>query len=280
MKVYKSGTELRQQIEQTQLPGELLAMWALGQEGFLVKWKQLTVLFDPYLSNSVFEQGGPPWSRTFESPLTPAQCQDVDYVVCSHHHGDHMDKQTLQIIGQSESTRFIVPKAHLSIMRDWGFRDEQLIGISHGQTVELSDGVRLKALAAMHERFEQDEEGEHKFLGFVASLGDIQLYHAGDTVGFPELVTWLRDKHIDIAMLPINGRDFIRTGQGIAGNMNYREAVELAVQIGADMIVPMHYGLFQHNDENPAYFVDYLYSHYPALKFHMFAPGERLVYMK
>ncbi|WP_051251513.1 MBL fold metallo-hydrolase [Paenibacillus harenae] len=280
MSVYKQGAELEQQIRQTALPEQGLALWALGQEGFLVKWKQLTVLFDPYLTDSVQEQSGSPWSRAFRPPLDPLQCLDVDYVVCSHHHGDHMDKQTLQLIGKSAKTRFIIPKAHLSLMKQWGFKDEQLIGISHGQTLELKGGISLSAFAAKHEQFEQDEAGEHKFLGFVADFGGIRLYHAGDTVGFPELVTWLQSRQIDIAMLPINGRDFARNEQGIVGNTNYREAIEIAVQINADLLIPMHYGLFPHNDENPAYFVDYLYRHYPARKFHMFAPGEQFVYFK
>ncbi|WP_424767512.1 MBL fold metallo-hydrolase [Paenibacillus sp. sgz302251] len=280
MKVYNSGTALSEQIVKTELPDQALALWALGQEGFLVKWKNKTVLFDPYLTNSVYEQAGSPWSRSFEAPLTPSQLKDVDYVVCSHHHEDHMDKQTLQAIGQSGITRFVVPKAHLSLMKEWGFRDDQLIGISHGQSLELADGMKLEAYAAKHEQFEQDEAGEHKFLGYAADFGGIHLYHAGDTIGFSELVSWLQKRQIDIALLPINGRDFVRQGQGIVGNCNYREAVEIAAQIEADILVPMHYGLFPHNDENPAFFVDYLYRNYPAQKFHMFAPGERFIYMK
>ncbi|WP_337099990.1 MBL fold metallo-hydrolase [Paenibacillus sp. YIM B09110] len=280
MNVYKSGNELLSQIERTKLTDQALALWALGQEGFLAKWGEHTILFDPYLSDWVFESSGPPWSRAFAPPLAPSLCGFVDYVVCSHHHEDHMDKQTLQAIGQSQATKFIVPKAHLGLMKEWGFRDEQLIGISHGQTLELAEGLKLEAHAAKHEQFETDETGEHKFLGFVASFGDIQLYHAGDTVGFPELVEWLRPKQIDIAMLPINGRDFVRSSAGIVGNCNYREAVEIAVQIQADLLIPMHYGLFPHNDENPAYFVDYVYQNYRAQKFHMFAPGERFIYMK
>lgn len=280
VRVYKSGTALVKQIAGTELPEQALALWALGQEGFLVKWKRKTVLFDPYLTNWVYELFGPPWSRAFETPLAPSDCLDVDYVICSHHHEDHMDKLTLQAIGQSAKTRFVVPRAHLPLMKEWGFRDEQLIGISHGQTLELENGLRLEAFAAKHEQFEQDEAGEHKFLGYVANFEGIHLYHAGDTVGFPELVTWLQSRQIDIAMLPINGRDFVRNEQGIVGNCNYREAVEIAVQMNTDLLIPMHYGLFPHNDENPAYFVDYIQRYYPAQKFHMFAPGERFIYMK
>lgn len=277
-----STANLMEQVRTTELSEHSLALWALGQEGFLIKWREKTLLFDPYLSNAVYDNAGDPWSRAFETPLAPSQCADIDYVICSHHHDDHMDRQTLQVIGESANTRFIVPKAHLSLMKEWGFRDEQLIGISHGQVLELEGGLKLEAHAAMHEQFEQDEAGEHKYLGYVACFGeDLQIYHAGDTIGFPELAAWLQSKgRIDVALLPINGRDFVRNAKGIVGNMNYREAIELAAQLKVELLVPMHYGLFPHNDENPAYFVDYLYRHYPRQKFHMFTPGERFIYMQ
>jgi L-ascorbate metabolism protein UlaG (beta-lactamase superfamily) len=202
----------------------------------------------------------------------------VDYVVCSHHHEDHMDKPTLIEIGRSAKTKFVVPRAHLGLMREWGFRDAQLIGISHGEKLRLGAEVTLEAHAAKHEEFETDEAGEHLYLGYVAGFGDIKLLHAGDTVGFPELEDWLKPQGIDVALLPINGRDYARRRKGIVGNMNYREAADLSAAIGAKLTVPMHYGLFAHNDENPAYFVDYMYKQYPYSRIHLFAPGERFIY--
>lgn len=262
------------------LPEQAIALWSLGQEGFLVKWKDTTVLFDPYLSNWVFELAGEPWQRAFEPPLQPAECMNIDYVVCSHHHEDHMDKLTLQEIGQSAVTKFVVPKAHRGLMKEWGFSEEQLICVSHGEEIRLGDEIKLAAHAAKHEEFETDEDGEHFYLSYVLSLGEIKLLHAGDTIGFTELEDWLKPQAVDVALLPINGRDYVRKRQGIVGNMNYREAAELGVAIGAKLIVPMHYGLFAHNDENPAYFVDYMYKHYPRSSIHLFSPGERFIYMK
>jgi L-ascorbate 6-phosphate lactonase len=278
MKLKKYGAELLQEIRHTELPATALALWALGQEGFLVKFKQKTVLFDPYLSNWVYDILGEPWSRKFDTPLSPADCGEIDYVVCSHHHEDHMDKLTLQAIASAGETKFIVPKAHVSLMKEWGIRDEQVLGISHKESINL-DGCQIEAFAAMHETFETNEQEEHKFLGYVLNFDGIHVYHAGDTVGFPDLVTWLSKKNVDIALIPINGRDFSRKDMGIFGNCNYREAADIAVQIHADLLIPMHYGLFPHNDENPAYFVDYLYTRYPQQKFHMFTPGERFIYM-
>jgi L-ascorbate 6-phosphate lactonase len=279
MNIYNSGSPLVDDIKRTEVPAGAVALWALGQEGFLVKTKHITLLFDPYLSDWVYELFGEPWVRSFAPPLLPEQCADVDYVLCSHHHEDHMDKRTLQAIAHNGKAKFIVPRAHLDLMKDWGIAEDRLIGISHAQRLSLG-GCEVEAFAAMHEVFEQDERGEHKYLGFIVHFEDLVLYHAGDTIGFPELTQWLKPKKIDVALIPINGRDFTRGEKGILGNCNYREAVDLAVRIEADVLIPMHFGLFPHNDENPAYLVDYLFKHEPQQKFHMMSPGERYIYVK
>lgn len=271
MELYRSGETLLAEIQITRIPDGALALWSLGQEGFLVKAPNTTILFDPYLSPSEL--------RKFAPPLLPEQCADVDYVICSHHHGDHMDPYTLQGMKQSERTRFIVPRAHLHLMKEWGFHTDQLIGISHLETL-VFESFELTAHAGQHELFEQDEYGEHLYLGFVIRLNGVVLYHAGDTIGFAELRDWLKRQRIDIAMIPINGRDFTRREQGIIGNCNYREAADLAVAIRSDILIPMHFGLLPFNDENPAYLVDYLYTRYPQQKFHLMVPCERFIYMK
>lgn len=81
-------------------------------------------------------------------------------------------------------------------------------------------------------------------------------------------------------MVPINGRSFYKLKDDIIGNMTIEEAVILAKECNADMLIPMHYDLYSVNCVNPANFVDYLYTNNPTQKFHMFVPGERFIYSK
>ena len=97
-------------------------------------------------------------------------------------------------------------------------------------------------------------------------------------VYFLFLLNYLND--IDIMMVPINGRSFYKLRDDIIGNMTIEEAVILAKECHADMLIPMHYDLYDVNCVNPAYFVDHLYRNNPTQKFHMFVPGERFVYSK
>jgi L-ascorbate 6-phosphate lactonase len=279
LKLYNSGPNLLAEIKGTVCSEKMIALWALGQAGFLLKSNKESIMFDPYLTDWIYDLSGEPWSRKFQTPIHPRDCEFVDYVVCSHHHEDHMDKLTLTEFKNFEQLKVIVPQAHLPLIKKWGIDASQLIGISHGAKLHLKE-VTVEAFHAMHEHFEVDERGEHKYLGYLIEMNGVTVYFAGDTLVFPQLMKWLKRRKIDIALIPINGRDYARGQKGIIGNCNFREAADLAVAIGADLVIPMHYGMFPHNDENPAYFVDYLYTHYPQQKFHMMTPGERFIYIK
>jgi L-ascorbate metabolism protein UlaG (beta-lactamase superfamily) len=83
---------------------------------------------------------------------------------------------------------------------------------------------------------------------------------------------------VDILMVPVNGRDYYKLQNDIIGNMNAEEAVLLAQEIHARLLVPMHFDLYAGNGLSPAYFVDCLYRFSPGQAFHMFAPGERYIF--
>jgi L-ascorbate metabolism protein UlaG (beta-lactamase superfamily) len=89
----------------------------------------------------------------------------------------------------------------------------------------------------------------------VVSAGGVRVYHAGDTILFDGLVERLRELRIDLALVPINGRDDEREAQGIVGNMDAHEAARLASDIDADAVVPIHWDMFAGNPGDPAAFV-------------------------
>src|SRR5205814_1529994 len=102
------------------------------------------------------------------------------------------------------------------------------------------------------EELEQDEAGHHKYLGYIIQFGPWTLYHSGDTVWYDGMVEKLRQWSIDVAFLPINGRAPERR---VAGNLDGLEAAQLAKTIGAHLVIPDHYELFEFNTASPAAFV-------------------------
>jgi L-ascorbate metabolism protein UlaG (beta-lactamase superfamily) len=131
MKLYKCGTELRQEIDRTRLPDGAAAIWALGQAGFLIRIADKTMAVDPYLTNSIYESGATQWDRKFAPPIAPDDLPELDAVFVTHHHDDHMDGATLQPLRRRAGTRFVIPRAHAHRMAGWGFENGQLALMNH-----------------------------------------------------------------------------------------------------------------------------------------------------
>ncbi|MDQ1913873.1 MBL fold metallo-hydrolase [Paenibacillus sp. GD4] len=279
-KVYREGEQLIQQIENTVVPDEAVAIWHLGQESVVVKGAGIVCYFDPFLSGiTVEDESDSLWKRSFAPPLDPARISHANYVFVSHYHGDHLDPVTLKAIhSASRQTMFICPVPIVHLLQECGIEPERIIGATVHETLRLG-AMEVESIPCMHEEFDVDSDGNYPYLGYVVRMGGITLYHAGDTIGYPGLADRLRACQIDVALLPINGRDVKRTQMNIVGNLGFRDAADLAVAMEADLVIPMHYDVYPFNADNPSYFVDYLLREYPEQKFKMMAVGERLLYV-
>lgn len=218
----------------------------LGQAGFAIRQGSLRLVIDPYLSDSLgkkYRGSGRPHDRMMPAPITPAGLTGLDYVLCTHRHGDHMDPESLvQIATAHQHTRFVVPRAELEHARNLGLPNGRLIGIDAGEEVTLAPHCSLQAIPAAHESLEQNGRGEHKFLGYILRFDNVIIYHSGDCVPYPELVSRLAGKFIDLALLPVNGR-----GRGVPGNFTFAEATSLCCDAGISLMIPHHFGMFAFN---------------------------------
>lgn len=231
-------------------------LWWLGQSGFLIQWQGRHLLLDPYLSDSLtrkYANTDMPHVRMTELVVDPARLDFIDVVTSSHNHTDHLDPETLvPLMKANPNIKFVIPEANR------GFVAERLkiaasapVGLKEGESVEIS-GFKLTGVPAAHEEIERDELGRCKFMGYVIQFGAWTVYHSGDTVGHDEITARLKDFSIDVALLPINGRNADRR---VAGNLNAAEAVALARQTGARVVIPCHFDMFTFNTADPREFV-------------------------
>ena len=120
-----------------------------------------------------------------------------------------------------------------------------------GEAIRI-DPFTFHAIPSAHEALEQDEHGDHRYLGFIVQAGAWTIYQSGDCVLYDGLVDQLKNWKIDVALLPINGRDPAR---GVAGNFRAEEAVQLGKQINAGVVIPCHYEMFEFNTVSPEGFI-------------------------
>lgn len=256
-------------------------MWWLGQAGFLFRTESANVLVDPYLSNSLakkYANGEFPHHRMMPVPVVPERLQEISAVLCTHGHTDHMDPETLSVIAEiSPDADFLVPRALRSLAVERGVPKNRLLDIDAGETIESLGGLRVEAVPAAHESIEKDANGNHKYLGYVFSLEGVRFLHSGDTVAYDGQVEFLKDSRIDVALLPINGRDEHRRSRGVPGNMTLEEAVRLADDVEAAFLVCHHWGMFDFNTADPKLVTSWLQERgYSVNSWHCDSPPRSL----
>ena len=226
-------------------------LWWLGQAGFVVRAVGRTLLIDPYLSDSLAKKYAGktyPHIRAMPAPLSPGQARGIDAVLCTHRHSDHMDPGTLpDVAALNPLCLFVVPKAARERALEIGLPDERMAAMADGDRLLPFDGISIEALPSAHEERKRNEGGDDEFLGYVLRAGRAAVYHSGDCVPYPGLRERLAGLDIDVALLPINGRDERRRSNGIPGNFTFREAVELSGGAGIPSLICHHFGMFDFN---------------------------------
>lgn len=262
--------ELIDDVDSCDLGEGECAFWWLGQHGFIVKLARHVLYIDPFLSD---EPG-----RLIPPVLNPDKLTNAELVLGSHDHADHIDRKAWSEIASVPNVRFVVPeliKDDLSLSLN--IDTERFIGLDDGRSVDV-DGMELTGIAAAHEFLDRDvTSGRYPYLGYIIKANGVTLYHAGDTCIYEGLISKLRRRELDVAFLPVNGRDATRLAAGCIGNMTYQEAADLAGVLEPGLTVPSHFGMFSTNTVDPQLFRDYMRIKYPALSVCLCQPGKQYV---
>ena len=273
---YRRGSALAEEIQDTEAGEGMLALWNLGQCGFV--WKQrVTVYIDPVLNDMKDETGAS--KRLYPPPFLPDAVRG-DYVLCTHGHGDHMAVETLTgIAAFDDHMRFVVPEAWEDTLVEAGIKRERILGARAGKRMELP-GITIDPISAAHPVHETDDRGRNTALCYHVVMGNVRLMHLGDTY----LTDWLLEnlRRLPAPHLffpPINGGDYFRTKRDCIGNLSYVEAAGLASLLHADLTIPTHFDMIRGNTIDPLIFAGELMEQNPGAKWHIPALGERFIYL-
>ncbi|TFG08006.1 MAG: MBL fold metallo-hydrolase [Promethearchaeota archaeon] len=232
-------------------PSGVIQLTWLGQAGFAIHFKNKLFIIDPYLSDYLSKKYKGklfPHIRLMDIPILPEKIRNLDYILSTHAHSDHMDPETITVLSQNNpKCKMIVPSAEIEEAINRGARHEHLISANAEQIIKIDNDLKIIGMAAAHEKLKVNEKGEHHFLGYIFCLDEIKIYHSGDCIPYEGLSKKLKNLEIDIALLPINGRDEYRLENGIAGNFKIPEVLNLCKQAKIEHLIVHHFGMFAYN---------------------------------
>lgn len=253
--LYETRESVAKQLQQPANTEDALRFRWLGQAGFVFLYKDFRLMIDPYLSDSLARKYAGkefPHVRMMPPPIRPEDVKNLDLLLCSHGHTDHMDPETVSgVMHTSPECRIVFPAAETDKIRAIGPDPDRIIPADEGDCIEAAEGISISVIASAHEQIKTNEAGQHHFLGYIIRLGGYVVYHAGDCVPYAGLEDKLRGKNIDLAMMPVNGRDEYRTSRNIIGNFTFDEAFDSCRRLNIDLMMCHHFGMFDFNTVDP-----------------------------
>lgn len=271
---------MKDRILSATIAEDQLALFYIGQAGFIIKFGGKYLMIDGYLSDIADIPSDPRFIRKYPPPIKAEELDFLDYVICTHDHIDHTDPVTLAALGKvNAKAKIIAPAAAVSTVVKAGIAPHRVIAAETGKALALSENITALPIPAAHEELHRDGQGNYCELGFKLLLGDISLYHSGDCCIYDGLTE--RVGQADMALLPVNGRDPIRRyKENILGNFHPAEAAMIAEAVGARLFVPMHFDLYEGNGLPAAEVVSAIERTAPTLCSHIFRPGEGYLFSK
>lgn len=219
--------------------GEAQAIW-FGHSSLLIRMAEKNILIDPVFSDRAspvpFVVG-----RFQDAAVTLSELPDIDYIVISHDHYDHLDMKTVQFF-RDRRAEFIVPLGVGSHLRSWGIPDNRITELDWWENTVRGD---LDFVATPAQHFSGrglNDRNKTLWASWVIQDTDQTIYFSGDSGYGPHF------KEVGEKYGPFDAA-FLETGQynmrWQAVHMLPEEAARAYFDLGAKMFVPIHWAMFE-----------------------------------
>lgn len=214
----------------------------LGHNSFFLQLGGKRFMIDPVYGNIPFVK------RRSPLPANPSIFRDIDYLLISHDHFDHLDKPSVaRLVADNPRMKLFCGIGTGELIKGW-FPQLQTIEAGWYQQYE-EDGVRLTFLPAQHwSKRGLNDGGERLWGAFMIQADGITIYNSGDTgyaLHFKELPYLFPT--IDYCMIGIGAykpRWFMKPN-----HISPMDALTASAEMHAHVTIPMHYGTFDLSDE-------------------------------
>jgi L-ascorbate 6-phosphate lactonase len=221
-------------------PANALAIWYLGQNGFILKFGSGPVIgIDLYLTNScasTFEHLPFRSDRQLPVFIEPEDL-DIDIFITTHSHQDHADPETIARMDKSTPI-FLGPFDSCRLYRKCGVPESNTRLIHPGETLDLGGLISLQGTFAL-----PTDRTDLNHMGMLLRFANgTTFFNTGDTA-YSERLSELLPADIDVCAICINGGFH---------NLSHTQAASIAHAVRPRVVIPCHYDMMVNNVGSPS----------------------------
>ncbi|MDR6226910.1 MBL fold metallo-hydrolase [Desmospora profundinema] len=234
--------EIRNHPDVTGFRDDAITVTWVGHATVYLNVKGIRILTDPVFSERVGIQLLPRWTlgpKRFTPPaLDGKSVGEVDLILLSHAHMDHLDLPSLRTLARPE-TRVVMPRGTKGLLRSYPFGE--VIELDENESVDLGAGLTVTAFPVRHWGNRYPWNNDYGYTGYLIEKDGRRIAFPGDTAYTPKLKQLRLFGPLDLMLVPIGAYapdSFQRS------HCTPEQAWQMAQEAGARHVVPIHWNTF------------------------------------
>ncbi len=265
------GTWLNEEIAREEVSPGTFAMWWLGCTGIWVKTEgNANLCFDLWVRSGKRTQDAPqmaphhqhrravgalniqPNLRSSVCVLDPFAIREIDAVLATHDHSDHIDPNVAAAVVQNcgPHVQFVGPQTCVDLWLSWGVPEERCVVVRPGDSLTIKD-IELVVL----ESFDRTElvtapkgvvlkgqpvqDMDERSVNYLVKTPGGTLYHSGDSHYSNYYAKHGNDHTVHVALA-----SFGENPRGMTDKMTSVDILRMAEGLNAEVVIPVHHDIW------------------------------------
>ena len=217
---------------------QLNVTW-LGHSSLMINIDGYRIMTDPVFEKSVSFFG--PSRYNGDVPLDTTQLSEVDVVIISHNHYDHLNKSSIEVLSK-KAEKFVVPLAVGAELEDAGVPNEKIIELDWWETLKIDEHLTIVATPAQHFSGRGLTDRDETLWASWVILGpNHKIYFSGDS-GYFDGFKQIGNKYGPFDMTFLETGAYHEKWHHI--HMFPEETVQAHIDLKGDILHPIHWATF------------------------------------
>ena len=211
----------------------------VGHSSLIIHMDGYRILTDPVYEAKLTPVGPTRFNK--EIPIDPLALKDIDVIVISHNHYDHLNKYSIKTL-EPQVKQFVVPLGVGAQLEKWGVPREKIAELDWWDSFTYDENLVITSTPSQHFSGRGlTDRNESLWTSYVIASLEHSVYFSGDSGYFDGFAT-IGEKYgpFDIAFLECGAYnaawEFV--------HMYPEQTVQAALDLKAHYLWPVHWGTF------------------------------------